>query len=249
MCRSSLGYLLTTSRYWLQALNCCLLHRYIKPAPPIIHTGEFGKTLLLYAIHTHIFDWRQATCMLAPTGLMGVTAPWDMGNSLRERRIWLLDGLTSWAECYQDANTNTASCLLHRLGYIAIDINLSDMHLVAGRSHNINDVSLAERNLKGWANSETATSTMRNIFEMLQICHHQVDNGLAADSSYEISVCLFTGGIVCWAFAKLNDQGIPHRAQCLDEVQSASTALKKMGCWRMCAMFGRILNGFESKGK
>jgi hypothetical protein len=187
--------------------------------------------------------------MLAPTGLMDVTAPWDMGNPLRERRIWLLDGLDSWAECYQDAGTNTAAYLLHRLGYIAIDINLSDMHLVAGRSNNLNDVNLAERNLKGWANSETAASTMRNIFEMLQICHHQVDNGLAAESSYEISVCLFTGAIVCWAFAKLNDQVSPYRAQCLDEVQSASRALKMMGCWRMGAMFGRILNGFGSNDK
>lgn len=230
------------------ALNCCLLHRYIKPAPPVVKTGEFGKILLLYAIHTHIYDWRQATCMLAPTGLMDINAIWDLGNPLREKRIWLLDALDSWAECYQDENTSTAARLLHRLGYISIDLNLSDMHLVAGRTANQDDGTFAEHNLKRWANSETASSTMSHIFSMLQICHQQVQNNTAADCSYEICVCLFTGGIVCWAYSRLKEGG--PREDCMEEVLKASNALRHMGaggCWRACALFGRILKSFRSK--
>jgi hypothetical protein len=56
---------------------------------------------------------------------------------------------------------------------------------------------------------------------------------------------LFTGGIICWAFAKLNKglNGNHHRAR--EEVQKASSALEEMGCWRMCSMFSRILKSFE----
>jgi len=46
---------------YLHALNCCLLRKYIKPPPPIAQTNEFGKTILIYALHTHIFEWRQVS--------------------------------------------------------------------------------------------------------------------------------------------------------------------------------------------
>lgn len=181
---------------------------------------------------------------------MDLNAEWDMGNPLRERRIWLVNALDSWAECYQDKDTTTAANLLHRLGYIGLDLNLSDMHLVAGRSHNQFDGTFAEHNLKRWANSETASSTMSHIYGMLEICHQQVKNNTAAECSYEIAVCLFTGGIVCWAYARLKENA--PREECMLEVLKASKALRHMGdggCWRSCALFGRILKGFQGKGR
>lgn len=139
--------------------------------------------------------------------------------------------------------------LLLQLGYIALDVSLSDMHLVAGRSVNKNDASFAEENLKYWANSEIADATMSHIYTMLELCHHCINTGTVADSSYEVAVCLFTGGMVCWAFAKLRVglEVIGRKEQYLEQVRKASMALRQMGCWRMCSMFGTILAGFEAK--
>ena len=233
--------------YYLHALNCCLLRKWIKPAPPIVPVGEFGKTVLMYALHTHIFEWRQATSMLNPTGLMGTfgNSAHDMGEGLRERRKWLVDGLDSFAECYKTPMMSIASSLLHHLGYISLDVSLSDMHLVAGRSVNQNDGAFAEENLKFWANSEIAEKTMGHVYNMLALCHHCINSGMAAHGSYEIAVCLFTGGMVCWAFAKLRRGG--DIQQYVEQVRRASKALREMGCWRMCSMFGRILEGFEGQ--
>jgi len=125
------------------------------------------------------------------------------------------------------------------------------MHLVAGRSSNNNDASFAGENLKYWANSDIADSTMSHIYTMLELCHHCINIGAVADSSYEVAVCLFTGGMVCWAFAKLRlglDVGEGGRKeQYLEQVRKASAALRQMGCWRMCSMFGTILAALEAK--
>lgn len=233
------------TRFYLHALNCCLLRKWIKPPPPIAKTGEFGKIVLMYALHTHIFEWRQATSMLNPTGLMGTfgNSAHDMGKGLRERRKWLVDGLDSFRECYQGPGTSVAASLLHQLGYVSLDVSLSDMHLVAGRSVNKNDANFAEMNLTNWANSEIADNTMNHVFQMLEVCHQCVIDGTASDSSYEIAVCLFTGGMVCWAYAKLRRHA--PREQYVEQVRKASLALRQMGSWRMCSMFGRILTGFE----
>jgi hypothetical protein len=189
--------------------------------------------------------------MTAPTGLKDLSnACWDMGPEMRHRRIWLLDALDSWEEMYCNDNTDTAAILLHKLGYIALDLNLSDMHLVAGRSNNPDDRNFAEMNLRHWANSPAAEKTMLHIFSMLQTCYTHVESGREAEASYEIALCLFTGGIVCWAFARLkagNGEacGDQEKERCLGEVTKASVMLKSMGCWRMASMFGRILSGFE----
>jgi len=187
--------------------------------------------------------------MLAPTGLKDINAIWDMGNPLRERRIWLIDALDSWEEMYRNANTDTAALLLHRLGYIAMDLNLSDMHLVAGRSNNPDDSNFAQQNLKRWANSPVAASTMAHIFSMLQLCYQHVESGRAAEASYEITLCLFTGGIVCWAYATLSSSvgGPGEMERYLKQVERASAMLKDMNCWRIASMFGRILSGFDSR--
>lgn len=76
-------------------------------------TGGFwdpGKIVLMYALHTHVFEWRQSTSMLNPTGLQGtfgnVDSAYDIGEGLRERRRWLKDGLDSFAECYGGPGTS-----------------------------------------------------------------------------------------------------------------------------------------------
>ena len=90
---------------------------------------------------------------------------------------------------------------------------------------------------------------MHHVFSMLDIAYLSIHNGVVEDSSYEVSVCLFTGGIICWEYAKLNKdvQGAHLRAR--DEVQKASMALTEMGCWRMCSMFSRILRNFGTRIK
>jgi len=64
----------------------------------------------MYALQTHIFEWRQSTSMLNPTGLQGtfgnVNSAYDIGEGLRERRRWLKDGLDSFAECYGGPETS-----------------------------------------------------------------------------------------------------------------------------------------------
>lgn len=191
--------------------------------------------------------------MLNPTGLMGTfgNSAHDLGDGLRDRRKWLVDALDSFAECYtsrESGDTEVATQLLHCLGYISLDVSLSDMHLVAGRSSNVNDSNFAEENLKNWANSPLSEGTMKRINSMLALCHDSINRGTAADASYEIAVALFTGGMVCWAFAKLRKG--QKKDEFIAEVRKASIALRKMGCWRMCSMFGRILEGFEGgKGK
>ena len=166
-----------------------------------------------------------------------------LGEGLKERRRWLVDGLDSWDECYgSDAGTTAAAKLLHRLGYVSLDVSLSDMHLVAGRSTHKNDGNFAEENLQYWANSELADKTMGHVYAMLEICYHCIGTGTVGDSSYEVTVCLFTAGIVCWAYAKLRVGA--EWGKIVAQVRRASVALKGMGCWRMASMFGSILDGF-----
>lgn len=239
--------LLMLSRYYLHALNSCLLRKFVKPTPPVAKTGgEIGKLILLYALHTHIFEWRQSTSMLNPTGLMGTfgTSRIPVSEGLKERRKWLQDALDSWGDCY-GATANVSATLLHKLAYISLDVSLSDMHLVAGRSNNTNDGDFAEENLKHWANSAMADSTMNHVYTMLDICHSAVNSGTVPESSFEVAVCLFTGGIICWAYAKLRKDA--SRDKFLQHMRNASAALTEMGCWRMCCMFGRILKSFEAQ--
>ena len=237
------------SSYYLHALNCCLLRKWVKPSPPIAKTDEFGKIVLMYSILTQIFEWRQATSMLNPTGLMGTFGNMvhDMGEGLKERRRWLLDALDSFEECYMTPAMSPASRLLHHLGYISLDVSLSDMHLAAGRSIIKRDEDFALENLRSWANSEISDRTMTHVFRMLEICYKIIESGMQGDSSYEITVCLFTGGIVCWAYARLRTGvvGTLIREEYMAQVKRAAEALMKMGCWRMGQVFGRILMGFE----
>lgn len=197
--------------------------------------------------------------MLNPTGLMGTAnAAHDIGEGLRERRTWLVDALKAFVSTFQDSHTAIAPQLLVHLGHISLDVSLSDMHLVAGRSPTTHDAQFASENLKQWANSSLASSTMQHVCKLLYLCHTSIAAGTAADASYEIAIGLFTGGMVCWAFAKLRAEDNTMAAggsgkemeAYVGEVKKASIALRQMGCWRMCSLFGRILEGFEGgKGK
>lgn len=184
--------------------------------------------------------------MLNPTGLMGTfghSAAHEQLEYLKHQRGRLLNALDSWQECYQTPNTSAAALLLWHLGYISADVSLSDMHLAAGRSVNRHDSNFAEVNLKHWANGSLSDGTMNHVFTMLEICHQVIALRRQGHCSYEVAVCLFTGGIVCWAYAKLRT-GVD-RSQYMEQVGRASAALSGMGCWRACSLYGRILNGFE----
>lgn len=253
--------------YYLHALNGILLHKWTKPPPPVIPTTVFGKTLVLYAIHTLIFDWRTSVSMLNPTGLMGTIGnhALDIGAGLLSRRKWLIDALDSWNECYgaTPGELSVAGRLLCALGFVSLDVSLSDVHLMAGRSSSRQDCDFAAINLKYWANSDIVGGTMRNVYEMLNLseeCIRLRDRsggdgilgtmGLAGErteeASYEIAVCLFTGGLVCWVYKELRTrlEGA-EREEVKEAIRRAGRGLRGLGCWRMGEMFGKILAGFE----
>lgn len=253
--------------YYLHALNGVLLHKWTKPPPPVIPTTIFGKSLLLYAIHTLIFDWRTSVSMLNPTGLMGTMGnhALDIGAGLLSRRKWLIDALDSWTECYgaSSEEQSVAGKLLCSLGYVSLDVSLSDVHLMAGRSSNRQDCDFAAVNLRFWANSDIAGNTMKNVYEMLALSEQCIrmrdsrgEDGVLGtmgmyssrpeEASYEIAVCLFTGGLVCWVYKELRTGLVGReRDEVVEGIRRAGRGLRGMRCWRLCEMFGRILAGFE----
>jgi hypothetical protein len=87
------------------------------------------------------------------------------------------------------------------------------------------------------------------VFHMLDICHQVIGMGAQGDSSYEVAVCLFTGGIVCWAYARLrgNVDTRGRKEPYMDQLRRAAGALSMMGCWRTAGLYGRILNGFTDR--
>jgi hypothetical protein len=234
------------STYYLQALHCCLLRKEIQPPPPIAEADDFGKIMLIYALHVHIFEWRQALSMLNPIGLMNAhgSSAYDEGEGLRSRRQWLFGSLDAYEECYLTPETHIVAFLLHQLAYISLYISISDLHLAAGRTGNKEDGEIAERCLEKWANSKDGNMTMVHVERLLKLSHHALESGLAASCSFEVAISFFTGGIVSWVFNKLgrNDNNSSQAGV----VQEASKALKRMGCWRMCSIFGAILEEFVS---
>ncbi|RFU31523.1 hypothetical protein B7463_g4847, partial [Scytalidium lignicola] len=232
--------------FYLHGLNCCLLRKWVKPPPQCPQLSEFGKVFLMYALHAHIFEWRQSTIMYNPTGLKGVLSnmSYAIGKSLLERRRWLLDTLDTWSECYQTPQTTPAAVILLQLAYISLDVSLSDLHLMAGRSSSPHDQLFSQENLTQWANSDGANSTMTHVYTLLSICHQCIASGIAAQNSFEITVGLFTGGLVCWAYGQFRNNA--PREEYLGQVNKASRALSDMNSWMMCTNFGKILSeGFK----
>lgn len=253
--------------YYLHALNGILLHQWVKPPPPVIPTTIFGKTILLYAIHILIFDWRTSVSMLNPTGLIGTAGnrPLDIGAGLLSRRKWLTDALDSWSECYGVAlgEQCVAGKLLCALGYVSLDVSLSDIHLMAGRSSSQQDCDFAAANLRYWANSDIVASTMKNVYDMLNLSEQcirirddrdghgilgsiGIDGNTSEEASYEIAVCLFTGGLVCWVYKELRTGLVGrNREEVIEGIKRAGRGLRGLRCWRMAEVFGRILARFE----
>jgi hypothetical protein len=177
------------STYYLHALNCCLLHKWVKPTPPIAKTDNFGKTVLLYALLAHIFEWRQAVSMLNPTGLMSAfgNSVHEIGEGLQQRRRWLLESLDNFSECYLTPDISISAALLHELAYVHLNVSLSDLHLAAGRSGSVEDGDLAEKALRRWAKSEIADNTMSHVLKMLAIAHRALESGNGTNHSFEIA--------------------------------------------------------------
>ncbi|CAD6443402.1 9c00934b-a060-4ffd-be6f-0b6ba9a40e9b [Sclerotinia trifoliorum] len=253
--------------YYLQALNGILLHKWTKPPPPFISTTVFGKNLVLYGIHTLIFDWRSSVSMLNPTGLMGTAGnhALDIGAGLLSKRKWLIDALDSWNECYggSSGEHSIAGRLLCALGYVSLDVSLSDVHLMAGRSSSRQDCEFAAVNLRYWANSDIVSGTMKHVYGMLNLSYECIrirdENGVdgvlgtmglggrrSEEASYEIALCLFTGGLVCWVYKELRTGlGPQEKEEVMEGIRRAGRGLRGMRCWKMAEMFGRILATFE----
>lgn len=115
---------------------------------------------------------------------------------------------------------------------------------MAGRSSSPHDQLFSQKNLTQWANSEGANTTMTHVFTMLNICHQCIAAGVEAQNSFEITVGLFTGGLVCWAYGQFCNSA--PREEYLNQVDKASQALQDMKSWMMCTNFGKILSeGFK----
>lgn len=220
----------------------------------------------MYGLLTHIFEWRQAVSMCHPTSLIGCfqSSILDIGDGLRARQDWCLKALDSFEECYGSSNTTSAVALLQQLGYILLDVSLSDLHLVAGRSGNAEDEIMAEQPLRAWANGRTSGKTMGHVVKMLRLANVALDQESVSSNTFEIAgkcdynhlseirksliwnseVCLFTGGIICWAYNNLRVDPVPDDFS--THVKEARGALAKMQSWRMYTMFSVILKGYES---
>lgn len=228
------------SAYYLHALNCCLLRQFI-PLPPVAKIDNFGKIALMYALHTHIFEWRQACSMLNPNGFATIfgNSVIEIGDGLMERRAWLLTSLQNWHDCYWAPDISVSAILLYHLGFISIYVSLSDLHFAAGRFGNKLEGEAAEQSLKRWANSEDANLTMSHVEEILKLAHDTLAGDISTDSSFELTMGLFTGGLVSWAYAKLRANG-PY-SEVMKQVLQASQALSRMGSWGLCTLFSVIL--------
>ncbi|CEL07336.1 hypothetical protein ASPCAL10496 [Aspergillus calidoustus] len=227
--------------YFMVPLDTCLLYPAIKREPPYAPIDSFGKTILIYALFTHIFEWRQAVnIVLHPAFIRGPegTRP---GEGLMERQQWLHDGLDAWLTTYHQNGTSAPdeALLLHFLAQIHLYISVSDLHLFAGRSGLSEDIKLAEDSLRRWCRSPESASTMQNVYKMLDLAFQIIDRGDDHQCGFEISVALFTGGLMCWMYAKLGGQ-VPVGFQ----INLASDALEKLSCWGICSNFAQILKRF-----
>lgn len=230
------------STFYIHALNTCLL----PPGVIAVHSlDEFGKIVLLYAMHTHIFEWRQAISMLNPNGSANAyeSFSFNIGPGLEERKLWLLANLKNWHTYYYSPSVEPAAAILYHLGFVTLEVSLSDLHLAAGRTGNRSEGAVAERSLRHWANGESAGSTMSHVHEGFDVTHAALQSG-AMHSSFEIIMSLFTGGLVCWAYSKFHRAG-PH-ADCVDHVRKAAKTLRELASWRISSLFGVILNEFEN---
>jgi hypothetical protein len=212
------------STFFLTTLTTILLHNEIPGVLPFPALDDFCKTLYAYVLHTHVFEWRQTICMLNPTGLITSPisfAPENIGASLQERRNWLQACLRNWATFYGDggpadetdlSSKNSPGILLYHLANLAIHLNFSDLHIVAGRSGSDADIGLAVQSLRNWLQGERAQKIFACNSQMLNAAHEAIAAGDVQRSGFELAISLFMGGLTSWAISRFgsNDSIAAH---------------------------------------
>lgn len=202
------------STYFLTTLTSILLYKEISDVLPFPPLDGFCGTLYAYVLHTQVFEWRETICMLNPTGLLSSPlsmAPQHIGTSLQERRTWLESSLETWASFYGESNQadptnrnrkNFPGILLYHLAVLALRINFSDLHIVAGRSGSKEDIALSEQSLRNWLQEERAHVILDGTIQMVKVAHETIAAGEAQRSGFELSVCLFMSGLVFWVMSR-----------------------------------------------
>lgn len=202
------------STYFLTTLTTILLYKSIPDVLPFPPLDDFCKTLYAYVLHTHVFEWRQTISMLNPTGLLSSPvslAPQNIGDSLKERREWLLACLENWDTSYGNENQadptnrdpkNSSGILLFHLAMLALHLNFSDLHIITGRSGSDADIELAKQSLRNWLQEERVKRVFDCNTQMLTAARDAIAAGDAQRSSFELAICLFMGGLTSWAISR-----------------------------------------------
>ncbi|RDW87087.1 fungal specific transcription factor domain-containing protein [Aspergillus mulundensis] len=235
------------STYFMVPLDTCLLYPAVKRKPPYAPIDSFSKTLLMYALFTHIFEWRQSLNLVSHSAFIRGSEGTGPGEGLLERQMWLRDALDAWMSSYHtnhniEAQAPDPALLLHFLAHIHLDINVSDLHLFAGRSGLNEDIQLAEDSLRRWCRSADSARTMHYVYEMLGLAHRIIEAENEPQCGFEIAVALFTGGLMCWMYAKLGES--ERVGQATSQINVASNALDEISCWGICSNFAQILKRF-----
>jgi hypothetical protein len=227
------------STYFLTTLTTILLHNEISEVLPFPPLDDFCKTLYAYVLHSHVFEWRQTICMLNPTGLLSSPlslAPQNIGNSLQERQRWLEACLKNWDTNYGEGNQadpnnnrkSSSGILLYHLAMLALHINFSDLHIVAGRSGSEEDIGLAEQSLRNWLQNERAQLILDRTMDILNASYDAIDAGDAQRSGFELAICLFLSGLTCWAMSRFASRSFIFALQ-QREIPLGSRVSRKVG--------------------
>lgn len=236
-----------SAMYFMVPLDTCLLYPEIKRDPPYAPIDSYSKIILMYALFCHIFEWRQNMNIVLHSAF--VRAPESIGTAegLADRQRWLRNGLKAWLDNYHHSNARGNGCqappaglLLHHLANIYLDINISDLHLYAGRSGLTEDIQLAEDALRRWCQSSGSRRTIERVYEMLDLARRTIEDEMAATCGFEVSVALLTGGLICWMYDRLGGE-----AHSGGWVQQASQALERLDSWGICTNFAQILRKFS----
>lgn len=276
------------STYFLTTLTTILLHKNIPDVLPFPPLDDFCKTLYVYVLHSHVFEWRQTICMLNPTGLLSSPvslAPQNIGDSLQERREWLLASLKNWNDFYGNGNLadptnrspkNSSGILLYHLAIMALHLNFSDLHIVAGRSGSDADIELAKQSLRNWLQGDRAQKIFDCNSQMLSAALDTIAGGDAQQCGFELAICLFMGGLTSWAMSRFGGlvrisrsrdpgepgsggdqqyqshphifgENLPEVGNVFnDQVSGARDALRTLKWLRLAVAFGDILDRLHS---
>lgn len=247
--------------YFLTTLNSLLLSGTVQGVLPFPSLDTFSRTLMIYVIYTHVFEWRQTLCMINPNGLVRSVlafAPQDIGPGLMERKTWLSSALENWNRHYGTRNPSLDESssqyqpiaqLLHHLAQLALQMSFSDLHMVTGRSGSEEDIFLAEESLRNWLRLQESESSVFLAMEMLELAHKVVKSEMVGTWSLELAVCLFSGGLICWTWCRLRDSS-NRETQLVDgillnHIQRSAKALSGLWQCRLGAFFSSVLGYFH----